>query len=393
MRLGLVIYLARFMSIDEVGLFGLIQGAAGLTPIVLGWGVTYFLGRELVGRPGLEAGRLVRDRLLLTIASLAAGGAIAGALAGRFAAPEALIYVAAIIFLEAIAFDVHIALISIGMPLVANILLFLRSGLWVIPAAGLGMLFPGLRTLDFVLLCWISALFLNYLALYLFVRRWPLKQIARSSIDLSWIRMRVRRAWLIYINDLGLVSMTYLDRYIVNSMLDLRATGIFILNWSIANAIHVLVTAATVQVSLPLLVSAFKEGGDRQWGIVLRGMVLRVLAIGSPLALLAYVAAVYCLPLVLATDSVIDGTLLAWMLLATVIRLLSDALNYGLYSRGLDRSLALINIGGALSAVVLGLVLIHLLGLVGVGIAMALTSTLLLVARTRVLYFGDRSDP
>ena len=314
-------------------------------------------------------------------------------MAGLFAAPEALIYVAAIIFLEAIAFDVHIALISIGMPLVANILLFLRSGLWVIPAAGLGMLFPGLRTLDFVLLCWISALFLNYLALYLFVRRWPLKQIARSSIDLSWIRMRVRRAWLIYINDLGLVSMTYLDRYIVNSMLDLRATGIFILNWSIANAIHVLVTAATVQVSLPLLVSAFKEGGDRQWGIVLRGMVLRVLAIGSPLALLAYVAAVYCLPLVLATDSVIDGTLLAWMLLATVIRLLSDALNYGLYSRGLDRSLALINIGGALSAVVLGLVLIHLLGLVGVGIAMALTSTLLLVARTRVLYFGDRSDP
>lgn len=394
MRLGLVVYLAHFMGIAEVGLFGLIQGAAGLAPIVLGWGVTYFLGREIVGRPELEAGRIVRDRLLLTVASLTAAGAIIGALllAGVIATPGALFWIAAILFLEAIAFDIHIALISVGKPLVANFLLFVRSGLWVVPAAGLGILFPALRSLDFVLLCWLGALIVNFLSLFLFVRGWPLGEIARSPVDASWVVLRIRRAWLIYINDLGLVGMTYLDRYIVNSVLDLRATGLFVLHWSIANAIHVLVTAAAVQVSLPLLVTAFKEGGDRQWKIVLRGIALRVLAAGVPLALLAYLAAVYCLPLVLAADSPIDGALLSWMLFATVIRLLSDALNYGMYSRGLDRSLALVNIGSALSSVALSLVFIHLFGLVGVGIAMTLTSTLLLAARAQVLYFRNRID-
>lgn len=394
MRLGLVVYLARFLGIDEVGQFGLIQGAAGLTPVVLGWGVTYFLGRELVGGRPLEAGRLVRDRLLLTMASLTAAGAIvAGLIVGKWiAVPGSMLWISAILVLEAIAFDLHFALISVGKPLAANGLLFIRSGLWVIPAAGLGIAFPVLRTLDFVLLCWTLALVASFGALWQLVGGWPLAAIARSRVDFGWIFTRVSGARLIYLNDLGIVGMAYLDRYIVHSMLDLRATGLFVLHWAVANAIHVLVTSATVQVSLPVLVTAYRQGGDRPWRRELRALAFRVLAFGTLLAMLAYSAAVYGLPRMIEGTSPIQAPLLALMLFSTVVRLLADTLHYGLYSRGLDRELAWINIGGALASVALSLALLPRLGLAGVGLAMLLTATLLLAARAGMLWTRTRSD-
>ncbi|MFI5408721.1 lipopolysaccharide biosynthesis protein [Kaistia sp. UC242_56] len=395
MRLGLVVYLARYLGMDAVGQFGLIQGAASLTPVVLGWGVTYYLGRELVGRPPFEAGRLVRDRLMLTIASLAATGAVLAALmlTETIEAPRALPWIAAILFLESLAFDLHFALISIGKPVAANFLLFVRSGLWVFPAAGLGLAFPALRTLDFVLLCWTLALIANFGVLLPILAAWPLAAIARARVDRDWIAARMRGSKLIYLNDLGIVGMAYLDRYIVHSMLDLRATGIFVLHWAIANAVHVLVTAATVQVSLPVLVSAYREGGDREWRIELSALVLRVLAIGAPLALLVFAVAVFGLPLIWAEALPISGPLLALMLSSAIIRLLADALNYGLYSRGLDRSLAGTNILGAIVAVLLSLALLPWLGLVGVGLAMVLNASLLLVARAAVLAARHRIGP
>jgi len=394
MRLGLVVYLARFLGMDAVGQFGLVQGAASLTPVVLGWGVTYYLGRELVGRPPFEAGRLVRDRLLLTIASLAAAGTVLAALmlTETIEAPRGLPWIAAILFLESLAFDLHFALISVGKPVAANFLLFVRSGLWVFPAAGLGLAFPALRTLDFVLLCWTLALIANFGALLPILAAWPLAAIARARIDRDWIAARMRGSKLIYLNDLGIVGMAYLDRYIVHSMLDLRATGIFVLHWAIANAVHVLVTAATVQVSLPVLVSAYRQG-DGPWRIELSALVMRVLAIGAPLALLVFAVAVFGLPLVSAEALPISGPLLALMLASAVIRLVADALNYGLYSRGLDRSLAGINILGAVTAVLLSVVLLPRLGLVGVGLAMVLNATLLLAARAAVLAARHRIGP
>lgn len=391
-RLGLVLYLTRFLGIDEVGQFGLIQGAAGLTPIVLGWGVTYFLGREIIGASPLEAGRLVRDRLLLTVASLTAGGTVvAGAvLSGVIAAPGSALWIAAILFLEALAFDLHFVLISLGRPLAANFLLFVRSGLWVVPAAGLGLLFPALRTLDFVLLCWLLALVVNFAVLSRLVRDWPLAEIARSPVDAGWVAGRMRRGGLIYLNDLGIAGMIFLDRYIVHAVLDLRATGIFVLHWAIANAVHVLVTAATVQVSLPLLVEAYRRGGEPAWRIVLRGVEIRTFSTAIPLSLAVFLIARYVLPLVVGTGSPIDGALLGWMLVATVIRLMADVLNYGLYSRGLDQTLAWINIGGVLATIGLSLMLLHGLGITGVGVSMALTSMLLLVTRAQALASAGR---
>ncbi|BCP51442.1 hypothetical protein K32_00590 [Kaistia sp. 32K] len=387
MRLALLVYLARYLGIDAVGKFGLIQGAAGVTPVALGWGASYFLGREIVGRPPVEAGRRVRDRLVLTGLSLAAAGIACAALigAGIVTPPASLLLVAPILVLEAFAFDIHVALISVGKPLAANWLLFIRTGAWVVPAAGLGILLPELRTLDFVLACWLAALFANFAGLAIVLRAWPLAAIGRASIDKDRLRRRLREGWLIYLNDLALVGMVYLDRYIVDWFLDLRAVGVFVLHWSIANALHVLVSAAIVQVSLPDLVQARRDGGTEAWRRALAHMIARVAVAAIALGTLLLVATAFALPRLLGAGAPVDARLLGWMLLAMAIRLVADAVNYGLYSLGLDRPLALINLGAALASAVLGVLLVHAFGLTGTALAMIATASLLLVCRSLAL--------
>lgn len=185
MRFLLVLYLARYLGIDALGRFGLIQGAASVAPVALGWGVSYFLGREIVGLRPLLAGRRLRDRLLVTLASLAAAGIVCAALVegGFLALPATPALVAGILLLEAVAFDTHAALIGMGRPLAANMLLFLRSGAWVLPAAGLGWIDPSLRTLDVVLACWAMALVACVVAFVPMLRGWPLGAIMRAPVD------------------------------------------------------------------------------------------------------------------------------------------------------------------------------------------------------------------
>ena len=74
------------------------------------------------------------------------------------------------------------------------------------------------------------------------------------------------------------------------------------------------------------------------------------------------------------------------MMAGILMRLLSDMINYGLYSRGLDRPLALINIGGLGLAVVMDVALISLMGLNGIGVSMVATPALLMSARVWVLW-------
>jgi O-antigen/teichoic acid export membrane protein len=387
MRLLLMLYLARYLGIDAVGRFGLIQGAAHVAPVALGWGVTYFLGREIVGLEAAKAVTLLRDRLLLTIASLLAAGLVCGALLalGWPVAPKPVALVAAILVMEALAFDAHAALIGLGRPLTANALLFLRSGAWVLPAAGLGLVEPAWRSLDIVLACWALALAASLAALPLALRDLPLRAILRRPVDAGWILRRVRGGWLIYCHDLALVGMAYLDRYIVNAFAGLQATGVFVLHWSIANALHVLVSAAVVQISLPGLVLARRDGGLAAWRQALRTMTIRVLTIAIALACALQLAASLLLPSLLGPAAAFDGRLLALMLAAVIIRLTADALKYGLYSLRRDRALALIDLGSAPASAALGAALVIGLGLPGAALAMLGTATLLLVLRAAAL--------
>ncbi len=387
-RLGLAIFLVRFFPLADVGSFGLIAGVVGMAPALLGWGLNYFLGRAIVDVPLPLAMTQMRQRLLITLVTVSvaavltlSGYGLAGVPLPPFVLPTMLL-----VFLECIAFDVQMSLIALRMSLAANLILFVRSAAWVFPAALAAFLHAELRTLAFMLWCWLAGVGSCYLILGVMAWRARFPFRTRAHERQEWMHDWARRGgWLIYLNDIGIVGLLYFDRYIVTHFLGLEVAGAFTSYWSVANAVHILIFTGWLQPSLPHLVSALRRGDEDDWRRQLVRLARVIVGVGLSLSLLLFAAVVWGLPAVGVNRLQGYSALFALMLAGTVVRLLADLLHQAMYTRSLDRPLAIINIAGIAITVAVSAGCIAAFGLMGAGIATLLTPVLLLLMRAATL--------
>jgi O-antigen/teichoic acid export membrane protein len=386
-RFALTLYFAKHFQLSEIGTFGLVAGMAGLLPSLIGCGVNYFLNREIVGADPLRAGTLLRDRLVLTLAMLLLVGLVGGAAhaAGWVQTPPSLGLLAFILAGECIAFDVHMSLIGLRMPVAANFLLFVRSASWIFPVLVLGTIWPQLRSLSLVFWSWAGGVIASFIFLLVLLRRWPFAAISRTRVDFNWIWQTVRRGWLIYLSDLGIGGQLYLERYVVNGLLGLSLTGVYTLYWTMANAVHVLVTVGVVQVTLPDLVEAHRSTDKAEWRRAFLHATGRTVAITLPLCVVCAAVVLKVLPRLGIQQFAASPDLFCLMLVGVAIRLLSDMASYGLYSRNLDTEFAATNIVGIVASLALSFILIARYGLTGAGIGMIIHALLLLLIRSSLL--------
>jgi O-antigen/teichoic acid export membrane protein len=385
-RFVLAIYMARFFPLDQIGLFGLIAGAAGLMPSITGLGLNYFLSREIVDKTEVEAGILIRDRLAVTILVLCSVfvACLIASATGLMSLPQHMWIIATIIVFDTIAFDLHMSLISLRKSVLANMLLSIRSGLWVFPALVLGILHPYLRSLECILHCWLGGLATYFIVLGISFRRWPFRAIA--SIGVNWVGSYriVTRGWLIYASDIGLAGSLYIDRYVVDHFLGLSETGLYTLYWTIANGVHLLITAAVVQPVTPLLISALKRS-EGEWYDLLQARFVNIITAFVPFSVMVYFAAIYVLPHFGVAKLSAEPLLLALILGSMLIRLFADNMNSALYTRKMDFEFSILNLTGLCIAFFTQVVMLKCFGLIGAGLAAIVTSTVLFFLRWKAL--------
>lgn len=387
-RLGLAIFLVRFFPLTDVGSFGLIAGVVGMAPAMLGWGLNYFLGRAIVDVPLPQAMSQMRRRLLFTVGTVSVAAALTLVGCGLAGVPllPLVLPTLLLVFLECIAFDVQMSLIALRMSLAANLILFVRSAAWVFPAALAAFLHAELRTLPFMLWSWLAGVAVCYLILGVMARRARFPWRAQPNEGREWIDDWVRRGgWLIYLNDIGIVGLLYFDRYIVTHFLGLEVAGAFTSYWSVANAVHILIFTGWLQPSLPHLVSALRRGDEADWRRQLVRLARVIVGVGLSLSLLLFAVVVWGLPAVGVNRLQGYSALFALMLAGTVVRLIADLLHQAMYTRSLDRPLAIINIAGIAITVAVSAACIAAFGLMGAGVATLLTPTLLLLMRAATL--------
>lgn len=386
-RFALSFYLVKFLSLTETGQFGLIVGVAGVLPALFGFGMNYFLSREIIGVDIEDAFARIRDKMVVMASLL--GVTLLGALAVNTVQPIDILgnlwLAGLIIILEVIAFDLHIVLISLRKPLLANFLLIIRSAAWVFPFIGVSFFWPQYRTLDILLAFWLGSLLLSFTVLWLFTRGWPWLGTLSRKIDSQWIGHTIKAAGLVYLSDLGLVIYSYFDRFFIAGHLGLAATGVYTFYWTMANALLVLITAAVVQVSLPGLVDGFKAGED-VWRQRFGKMLVKALAGSAAMAVVMYGALAFLLPFIGNPELAKHPLIFPLMLVAIIVKIAADMTHYGLYSRKKDRTLALINISGIFVNLALTIALVSLFGLIGVALSMLGTATYLLISRGGFLY-------
>lgn len=382
-RFLLTFYIVKYLGYEATGVYGLTVGAIGIVPAVFGWGLNYFVSREIVGNaPAFATGR-IKSRLFVTTVSLAAatftGASIFLGLGYQLTPLYVLIVI--LLWLETYGLDIHMPLISMEMAVQANVIVFLRSALWVPFATGLGILFPAFRTLEMLFLFWICSYALAAGALVYFLRRWPLKEAISMPVEYDWLRERLRHSWHIYISDLSIVGLAYADRYIVSYLLGLTLTGIYTFFWSLTNALQTLMQTAVIQLALPRLIKAFTHGAMKEWSAIFREQFIKTIIFATALGVGVFIAAEILIRVMNMTNLSNHRGLFVLLLAAAIIRSCSDLLNIALTSLRMDGYYAAINLGGVCVSIAIAGAMIYLFGLLGTGIAALMTALLLLAVR------------
>lgn len=383
LRFVLTFYIVKALGYEASGAYGLAVGAIGIVPAAVGWGLNYFTARDVIGIERREAMSRVKTRLLVTTGSLAGCTWVALVAMRAFGAEWHAFYgyVIVLIWLETYALDMHMPLLAIEKASEANILVFVRSALWVPVLIGLAALWPALRTLDTVFGFWIASHLLAALLLVYFLRRTSLRDLLALPVQGEWLRSRLRRSWSIYLSDISLVGTLYADRYVVSYLLGITVTGLYTFYWSLTNALQTLVTTAVVQVLFPRVYKSL-AGGTEAFVATLRRETAKVAAIcmGLGICLLAFgeVASRFLPP-----HGDIPNARWVFVLLtaAAMIRTVSEMLNTGLTTLRKDNHYALLNIVGVVLSLSLAYGLISALGFIGAGVASVATAVILSVAR------------
>jgi len=393
-RFLLSFYIIKYIGLEATGIYGLAVGAVGIVPALIGWGLNNLLSREIVGGGAVAAGPRIKTRLLVTGVSLVAFTVIvlAGALWQGVALSSLYLLILLLVWFETLALDLHMPLIGLEKAVEANLLVFIRSALWVPVAMGLGVVFPALRNLEMVFWMWIASHVLALVMLWYFSRRLHIRGILSAPIEWGWLKDKLRKGRAIYVSDLGIVGLIYADRYVVGLILGLTLTGIYSFYWSLANALQTLVATAVVQTALPILVRSYREGSRDGWYRVMKREMIKTALLTPALAIGIMIGSEVLIYMMGMSNLSEHRLLFSLMLAAAVIRCCSDLLNVGLISAQADKLYVYYNIAGVFISLGLMALGSYLWGLDGAGIASLITAVLLLAMRVYGLRYWIRKD-
>jgi O-antigen/teichoic acid export membrane protein len=228
MRLVLSLFMARFMSFEDIGVFALMTGLTGLLPSVAGLGLNFFLSRELVGMDHHAAIMLVRDRLRVSLIAAAFCASVVALVLhfGLADLPLPSWMAVAIITMELLGFDIQMALIARSRSTLANASLMFRTGIWIGPYVVAAFAVPSLRTMEAVGYFWLGGLVLSHFVVAIQYRADFTQIIGLQTPSRSYLGTVGWRAAKIYASDLGLAGSAYLDRFLITGLAGIRAAGI-----------------------------------------------------------------------------------------------------------------------------------------------------------------------
>ena len=382
-RFLLSFYIIKYLGLEAAGIYGLALGAVGIAPALLGWGLNYFVARDIVGQSLPEAAPRVKTRLLVSLVSLTTVTVLALilALVTGYQITRIDVFIVILIWFELFAVDIHIPLIAMERSVEANVLVFIRLAAWVPFVMVLGVLFPEFRTLDAVFIGWIASYLVVFACLLYFIRELPLNATLSAPLEKSWIKERLKGSWFIYVADLGLVGLVYMDRYVVSFMLGLKLTGLYTFYWSLTNALQTLMATAVVQLALPVLFKAHNSGSVSRWRQAMRQQLVKTATFSTVIGIGLFVTCEILMGYLNMPELAQHRDVFILMLIAAVIRSCSDLFNIGLTSMRKDNHYASINLAGLILTGIMAYVMILMFGFLGTGIASLATAVI--VATTR----------
>lgn len=389
-RFGLTVYLAKALTLDQLGLFSIFIAAVYMAPATFGFGLHYRVNRDFVGSSVESVASVLFDKLVLLLISSPIVF-LFSYLLWFFFSSESINWVGVFLLFsvclgEIVATDLCFALINIGNLSQANTLQFVRSASWIIPLVFAFEFFGALRSVNYVLIWWLFGQCAGLVMFFYFTKSWGWFKCFRNPRRFGYLLEDFRRVTLpVYLSDISIVAAGFGDRFIIGSIMDVRAVGIYTFFWSLANGVYQLLYVGLVQPALSKFVSAYQYKDWSTFLGIVNGEFRKALIVLAPTVPFAFASGFLLTELLGKRDFLDSISILAILMLGMSARTASDIYSYGLYAARRDRSLVLLNVASCLIALLTVGSLTFVLGMMGAAFGFMLAALLVFYLKRRAL--------
>ncbi|MBV9968397.1 MAG: oligosaccharide flippase family protein, partial [Xanthobacteraceae bacterium] len=333
----LAVYTARYLGLADLGIYGLLVAGTTIVPAIAGFGMTDSIVRRIVDLPSAQAMPLMAGRSSLTVGVhvvLQPLLLVTDVFLGRPVPLRLAALAGLILMLDNLNSEATDMLVARRHILLANVLSFLRAGLWPLLVIAAGLALPATRTLEALLIGWAAMLVLNsfiLLGVLMLGRRW---RYMRPQWRLLLSQLSGSRA--LYVKDVSATLGIFFDRFIISAFLGLELTGVYTFFWSITNVVHSLALVGMLLSQIASLLAAGRKADKTEFRAVERRLQFEIGAWTLLLSLAVAVATPLLLPY-LGRPLLEDYLSVFWMILfATILRVAADGYGYALLALNRD---------------------------------------------------------
>jgi O-antigen/teichoic acid export membrane protein len=387
-KFGFILTVSKFLSPEEVGLYGLLFAMIVFSLMVIGFDYYTFANRELIAAPKDTWSRIARDQFIFYLISYVVALPILILIFVFNWLPWSIIYwFFALLAAEHIAQELNRLLIAMQKPLFAGFVMFIRQGLWALIAIGLITSNVEYRDLSIVFTLWLLGVSVAIVVAVTKLRSLGI-HISKAPVEWMWIMQGIKKALPFFLAAVSFQALYTIDRYWLASLSTLSVVAAYVVFISVANAIQSFLDSAVFSFSYPRLVAAARDHQTQVYRSIAKKLTLQTVSIT---ALLAAASVVSIHPLLVwlqkpSYEANID--LFYWSLLGSCLLVLSNIPHYCLYAKCQDSIILVSHLSTVFVFVVVTYCLIPILGHASVPAGMALAFLFLLIFKTLAVWMS-----
>lgn len=378
-----IIFLGKY-SIDEtnLGIFGLLATTIALLIYVLGFDFYVFNTREILASRTEYYVDRIRNQLVFHLIAYLLIIPISLFVVFRFNfIPLEYIWIlVALLISEHLGQELYRLFTTLEKSVIANGMLFVRSGLWVWVALFDFFVLKNGIDLNRYITIWVIFSWLSFsiLCMYL-IKIVKVKSIVYIPPDWGWIARGVKTASIFFIGSLSFQVVQFSDRFMIDFFLDKKFVGVYTAYAQFTNAIDVFTFSAVTMVAFPKLVKSFKN--PEKYKFIKSQFSKHLIGLSLSLILLVYLVGPFIFRFLDKETILAEINTFYTLLGAVFLLIVSNIFHYDLYVKKKDKIILKVAVSGMIFNVILNLFLIPRYGIFGAALATFASFLLILVLK------------
>lgn len=375
----LVLCLVKYFQPSELGLYGVMAAMVAYALFFLGLEFYIYTTRVLVGASNNEQVLIIRDQFLLYLLIFVFLSPLFYGLFYISIIPYSLCcWFFIIVIAEHTSNEMMRIFIALSRPNLANVIFFLRQGLWIYILLPLFYFLPQSRQFNFIFLGWSLGSIFSIVISLIALHHLPWRNVWTQPVRWKLIAKGLLISKPFLISSFCALSLLYIERFFVGYYCGMESVGIYIFYAGLCFTMHALVNTGVATMRLAQLLAAWKNNDGplfyREAMHMLKYTVIFVISF-SILSIALITPFIHLINKSIYLDNI---NLFYYLLLSAACRSVADVPLYTLYAQHSDKLILRINLTSFLVMIAGNLILVPQFGLVGAAISSATASLVLL---------------